>query len=136
MNSMLEKGKKEKHDEQLQFAAYKQFCKDTGVEKTKAIAEANEMIDVLKADIEKYAADAATLTKEISDLEKDMATYEADIAGATKQREKEHADYQKQHDDQGESIQALQEGIEVEKAQMKEHNAAGSFVQLSKIRSL
>jgi len=30
---MLEKGKDEKHKEQVQFAAYKQFCDDTSVEK-------------------------------------------------------------------------------------------------------
>jgi hypothetical protein len=33
MEGMLEKGKKEKHDEQVQFAAYKQFCDDTSTEK-------------------------------------------------------------------------------------------------------
>jgi hypothetical protein len=35
----------------------------------KAIAEANEQIDVLKADIQKYTADAAQLTKEIAGLD-------------------------------------------------------------------
>ena len=44
---------------EVQFAAYKQFCDDTSVEKKCAIAEANERIDVLKADIQKYTADAA-----------------------------------------------------------------------------
>merc|ERR1719301_188584 len=66
MNGMLEKGKAEKHEEQVQFAAYKQFCDDTEVEKKRAIAEANERIDILKADIAKYTADAARLTKEIA----------------------------------------------------------------------
>jgi len=37
---MLEKGKAEKHYEQVQFAAFKQFCDDTTVEKKRAIAEA------------------------------------------------------------------------------------------------
>merc|ERR1719316_946900 len=66
LDGMLAKGKSEKHDEQVQFAAYKQFCDDTSVEKTRAIAEATETIEVLKADIQKYTADAATLTKEIA----------------------------------------------------------------------
>merc|ERR1719199_2152787 len=35
---MLEKGKKEKHEEQVQFAAYKQFCDDTTTEMQRAIA--------------------------------------------------------------------------------------------------
>merc|ERR1719482_416787 len=66
MEGMLEKGKKEKHDEQVAFAAYKQFCDDTKTEKTRRIAEANEKIDLLKADISKYTADAAQLAKEIA----------------------------------------------------------------------
>merc|ERR1719291_189090 len=66
LEGMLEKGKAEKHEEQTQFAAYKQFCDDTTVEKKRAIAEANERINVLKADIQAYTADAAQLTKEIA----------------------------------------------------------------------
>jgi hypothetical protein len=66
MNGMLEKGKKEKHEEQVQFAAYKQFCDDTTVEKKRSIEEATEQIEVLKADIEKYTATAAKLTQDIA----------------------------------------------------------------------
>merc|ERR1711907_827811 len=40
LQGMAEKGKKEKHEEQVQFAAYKQFCDDTTVEKQRAIKEA------------------------------------------------------------------------------------------------
>merc|ERR1719160_2439981 len=74
LTGMVEKGKKEKHDEQVQFAAYKQFCDDTTVEKTRAIAEANEKIEKLGADIQKYEADAAQLTTEIAVHDDDIAT--------------------------------------------------------------
>jgi len=47
LQGMLEKGKKMKHEEQVQFAAFKQFCDDTIVEKTNAIKEANDLIGVL-----------------------------------------------------------------------------------------
>merc|ERR1719337_752824 len=87
LNGMLEKGKAEKHSEQVQFAAYKQFCDDTTVEKKRAISEANEMIEVLKADIEKYTADAAQLGKEIAAHEEDIAVWNGDIKAATKVRE-------------------------------------------------
>lgn len=50
-NGMLEKGKAEKHAGQVQFAAFKQFCGETTAEKKRAIAKANEMIEVLEADI-------------------------------------------------------------------------------------
>ena len=45
----VEKGKTEKHEEQVQYAAYKQFSEDTKVEKTNAIKEAEEMMEMLKA---------------------------------------------------------------------------------------
>ena len=63
---MVEKGKKEKHEEQVQLAAFKQFCDDITVEKQRTIKETSEMIEMLQADIEKYEADAARLAKEIT----------------------------------------------------------------------
>merc|ERR1719428_1506892 len=62
----------------VQFAAFKQFCDDTSVEKQKAIADANEQIEVLKADIFQYASDAEELAKEIAVLDKDIAVYKGD----------------------------------------------------------
>ena len=43
---MLEKGKSEKHDEQVQYAAYKQFCHDTSGQKKAAIWDADEQIGI------------------------------------------------------------------------------------------
>merc|ERR1719160_2229523 len=67
LNGMVEKGKKEKHDEQVQFAEYKQFCDDTTTEKTRSIAEGNERIEKDAADIAKFNDDAAQLEKEKAD---------------------------------------------------------------------
>merc|ERR1712194_622618 len=75
LEGMSAKGKAEKHDEQVQFAAYKQFCDDTTVEKKRDIAEAEEKIEVLKADIAKYTADSQRLTKEIAGHDKDIANW-------------------------------------------------------------
>merc|ERR1719265_2342273 len=91
MEGMLAKGQKEKHAEQVQFAAYKQFCEDTSTEKTRAIAEANEKIDVLKADIQQATATAARLTKEIAGLDEDISFWEGDIKAAPNVREIEKA---------------------------------------------
>ena len=54
LNGMAEKGKSEKHAEQVQFAAYKQWCDDTSNEKKGNIADANENMEILAADAEKY----------------------------------------------------------------------------------
>jgi len=78
---MLDKGKKEKHDEQVQFAAYKQFCDDTSTDKERAIKEANERMEKLEADIQKFKSDAKRLGKEIAKHDKDIATWEGDKKG-------------------------------------------------------
>jgi len=113
MQGMLEKGKKEKHEEQVQFAAYKQFCDDTTVEKTRAIKEAAEQIEKLSADIQKYEADAEKLTKEIAEHDEDISVWEGDIKAATKVREIENTDYTATHKDYSESIDALGRAINV-----------------------
>merc|ERR1719271_1664798 len=131
-NGMVEKGKKEKHEEQVQFAAYKQFCDDTTVEKQRSIKEANEMIEILSADIQKYEADAAKLAKEIAKHDEDISVWEGDSKASTKVRDIEHADYVATHKDYSESIDALDEGIATLKKQSHDTaQAAASLVQLS-----
>merc|ERR1719343_635813 len=133
LNGMLEKGKKEKHDEQVQFAAFKQFCDDTTVEKKRAIAEANEQIGVLKADIEKYTATAAKLTKEIAEHEEDISVWNGDVRAATKVREIEKADYDATHTDYSESVDALERAIAVLKKQSHDRKQA-ALLQLKNVR--
>merc|ERR1719359_1942712 len=93
LQGMVEKGKKEKHEEQVQFAAYKQFCDDTTVEKQRSIAEANEMIEKLTADIAKYQDTAAQLEKEIAAHDDDIATWDGDAKASSKVRQIENTDY-------------------------------------------
>merc|ERR1719439_362719 len=131
-DTTVEKGKKEKHEEQVQFAAYKQFCDDTTVEKQRAIKEANEMIEILQADIQKYEADAAQLAKEIAKHDEDISTWEGDFKAASKVREIEHTDYVATHKDYTESIDALDEGIATLKKQAHDvKQAAASLMQIS-----
>merc|ERR1719502_74929 len=139
MEGMLAKGQKEKHDEQVQFASYKQFCDDTAVEKKRAIEDANERIDTLKADIQKHTAAAKKLTKEIAGLDEDMSIWEGDINAATKVRQIEKNDYDKMHKDYSESIDALERAIAVLKKQSHDRKQAKasflseweSFLQVS-----
>eukprot|EP00413_Alexandrium_margalefii_P010920 CAMPEP_0204531638 /NCGR_PEP_ID=MMETSP0661-20131031/11275_1 /ASSEMBLY_ACC=CAM_ASM_000606 /TAXON_ID=109239 /ORGANISM="Alexandrium margalefi, Strain AMGDE01CS-322" /LENGTH=664 /DNA_ID=CAMNT_0051537805 /DNA_START=19 /DNA_END=2013 /DNA_ORIENTATION=- len=136
LEGMMQKGKSEKHAEQVQFAAYKQFCDDTSVEKTRAIAEANEKIDMLKADIEKYTADAAMLTKEIAGHDEDVSVWTGDKKAATKVRELERADYDAMHKDYSESVDALQRAIAVLKKQAYDRRQAPSLAQVSALKEL
>jgi len=138
LEGMGEKGKKEKHEEQVQFAAYKQFCDDTSVEKDRAIKEAEETIEVLKADISKYIADAAQLTKDIAGHDADIAAWTGDRKAATNVRGLEKADYSALHKDYSESVDALQRAIVILKKQAHDRPAAedSSLAQVSKLKTL
>merc|ERR1719159_1459134 len=132
MNGMVEKGKKEKQDEMVQFASFKTFCDNTVSSKQAAIAEANEMIEVLTADIEKYEATAAKLAGEIAKHDADISTWEGDVKAATKVREIELTDYTATHKDYTESIQALEGAIATLKATSADvKQAAAALTQVS-----
>merc|ERR550514_1860021 len=124
LNGMVEKGKKEKADEQKQFAAYKQFCDDTTVEKQRSIKEANQMIEVLQADIAKYEEDAAMLAKEIAKHDEDIATWQGDVKASSKVRQIENDDYLATHKDYDESIYALKKGVQTLQAENKDTKQA------------
>ena len=135
MEGMATKGKEEKHAEQVQFAAYKQFCDDTTVEKTRAIKEAEETISILKADIQEYTATAAQLTKEIAAHDEDISVRTGDMKAATKVREMEKADYDAMHKDYSESVDALERAIAVLKKQSHDRSQA-SFVQVKALTTV
>merc|ERR1719230_1254908 len=108
MQEMVAKGKQEKHDEQVAFATFKQWCVDTTDQKQGAIADGKDKIEQLKADIQKAQADQLKLGDEIKVLQADIATWEADQKAATEERAKEKADYDALHADYSESIDALE----------------------------
>jgi len=137
LSEMLNKAKTEKHEEQVQFAAYKQFCDDTSVEKERSVKEASEQIEMLKADIQKSISDAAQLGKEITSLDADEAAWSGDKKAATRVREIEKADYDALHKDYSESVDALQRAIAVLKKQAYDRKQTGtSLAEVSKIKDL
>ena len=111
MEGMMTKGKEEKQAEVVQFAAYKQFCEGTSAEKQSSIAKAEETIETLKADIEKYMATAARLGKEIAAHDEDISVWTGDIKAATKVREMEKNDYDAMHKDADRTRVGTQQGI-------------------------
>jgi hypothetical protein len=132
LNGMAEKGKEEKHAEQVQFAAYKQFCDDTTVEKQRAVKEATELMEQLTASIQKGQADAAALAKEISQLDEDISVWEGDKKAATQVREMENADYMTTHKSYSESVDALDRAINVLRKQSADVAQSPALTQLTK----
>lgn len=133
LDGMKTKGLAEKQAEQVQYAAYKQWCDDTARQKTEAIQEANEQIEVLKADIQKAAADAEALAEAIAVHEEDIATWEGDVTAATNVRELEKTEFDEKHADYSESVDALGRAIAVLKKQMHDRKQAASFAQVKKL---
>ncbi|KAL9138988.1 putative conserved tandem protein 12 [Amphidinium carterae] len=129
LNGMVAKGEQEKHEEQVQFAAYKQFCDDTSTEKTRSIKEeAMEEIEMLKADIQKATADAAQLSKEIAGHDSDIAAWSGNIKAATEVRAAEKADFDTLNADYSESIDALERATMVLKKQAYDRKQSGANV--------
>merc|ERR1719301_82610 len=97
MQEMLAKGKQEKHNEEVEFAKFQQWCDSLRADKTESIAEAKAKIEQLEADIAKAESDAEVLAGEIADLEAQVAENQAEIENATAVRQKENADYAATH---------------------------------------
>merc|ERR1719178_520772 len=113
MDGMLAKGKSEKHEEEVEFTKFHEWCNQVRDEKTKSIEEATAQIEELAAAIDKAEADAEVLTEEIAELEKEVAKLTADADSATAQRKKENTDYNAAHQDLSESVDAVARAIQV-----------------------
>jgi len=137
LQGMLEKGKKEKHEEQVLFAETRTFCEDEEQTKTLAINEEVQTIEGLAALIAKDTADAAHLLKLISVLDENEDVWSGDIKAATKVRDIEKDDYTKTHKDYSESIDAIGHAIQVLKKQTHDRKQEGaSLIQLSNLKSM
>merc|ERR1719343_1023854 len=134
MDGMLAKGKAEKHEEEVEFTKFHEWCDQMRDEKTKSIAEATVQIAELAAAIDKAESDAEVLAEEISELEAETAKLTADAESATAQRKKENTDYKAAHTDFSESIDALGRAIQVLKT--READVPQSLLQLQKMNSM
>jgi len=129
MDGMLAKGKQEKHEEEVEFTKFHEWCDQVRDEKTKSIADATAQIEELAAAIDKAESDAEVLAEEIANLEKEVAQLEAEVASATAQRKQEKADYDATHQDLSESIDAVARAISTLKA--KDVDVKQSLLQVS-----
>merc|ERR1719443_2511676 len=78
MDGMVAKGKKEKHEEEVEFAKFHEWCDQVRDEKTNSIAEATAQIEELAAAIDKAESDAEVLTEEVAALEKETTQLQAE----------------------------------------------------------
>mmetsp|Transcript_150890 Transcript_150890/g.366494 ORF Transcript_150890/g.366494 Transcript_150890/m.366494 type:complete len:679 (+) Transcript_150890:77-2113(+) len=117
LEGMMQKGKQEKHEEQVQFAAYKQFCTDTIAEKTASVSELGEEMELLQASIQKAGTDADTAADKVRELNADIATWSADEKAAAAVRETERAAYLTSHKEYSDTIDAVTRAYQVVQSQ-------------------
>merc|ERR1719482_2617459 len=89
LQGMLEKGKKEKHDEEESFADFKMFCDSVLARKKAAINDETENIEHFTADIRKERAMAHIMAMDMQQLDYYINAWTGDINAATKVREQD-----------------------------------------------
>jgi hypothetical protein len=113
LEDMAAKCKEEKNQEQVAYAEFDTWCKMEIPQTKDSIAKAAETIELLTAEIGKLTSEAKMLGEEIGKLQSDVASFESEKKAATKQREKDHADYIEESTDYSESVDALERAIVV-----------------------
>eukprot|EP00933_Yihiella_yeosuensis_P050070 TRINITY_DN47837_c0_g1_i1.p1 TRINITY_DN47837_c0_g1~~TRINITY_DN47837_c0_g1_i1.p1 ORF type:complete len:685 (-),score=274.44 TRINITY_DN47837_c0_g1_i1:236-2290(-) len=136
---MKKNGEKEMAEEEVQYAAYKQFCELTTVEKERAIDKSEDAIIDLDARIEKNGALAERLATEVATHLQEISTAEADISNTTDIRNTGREDFAALFTDYTESIDAIGLALKTLKAKDKKtaqapKDAETALLQLKKSR--
>jgi len=131
LQDMKTQGEKDKQDEEVQYAAYKQFCEVTERETQRSIEEGTEKIEVLTAEMEKSGSDATRLGEEVAAHVADIEGAKAEKEEASKMRETERKDFQAMFQDLSESIDAIGRATKELKSGKAQE---GSLIQLNALK--
>jgi len=129
LEGVMAKGQAEKHDEEVEFAKFQEWCENVRSDKTRDIKELTAEIMQKVADTDAANADAETLGEEIANLEKETASLTADLKSATAIRANENKDYKAAHLDVSESIDAIARAVNTLKS--READVPQSLLQVS-----
>jgi len=114
LHGMVAKGKKEKQEEEVQFAEYKEFCESSKKKTENSVTKGSAKIDELKTRLGFVAA--SEISKQIEELENEMGAKQADMKQAEAERQAESADFEQEHAELVESIEAIEKATEILKA--------------------
>merc|ERR1719498_2341659 len=107
MEEMAAKGKAEKEAEIAVYQEYMKWCDKTIFEKSTAIRDGKLAVEQGTAAAGKAKADAEAAADKIVELNGDIKSWAVQKAEATKEREIENADYEAEHTEFTENIDAL-----------------------------
>lgn len=127
LQDMLATGETELKAEQVSFAEFKQFCEDTKAQKAESIAKQKQQIESLAANTQEYKAKADEHGRTVASLNGQLGEQEEDLQSQKDERAKEHSEFQEQHRDFSESVDALVRAIAILKQQ--DYDRGASFLQ-------
>merc|ERR1719326_996941 len=124
LQSMQKKVEQEGEKEQVLFDKYMCYCKTSGGDLSKSIADADTRVPQLGADIKEAEAKNAQLKEDLKQHQVDRSAAKQAVADATALREKEAAEYAKEANEAKANIAALNGATEA-----IEKGMAGGFLQ-------
>jgi len=136
LEEMAVKGRKEKEEEEVKFAAFSEWCTGQTRVKTEEIASGEAEMEMQSATIQKADARIRALTARVHELEEDVGRWQADKKSASDVRQKENADYTATASDYSESLDALTEAIAVLKKQSHDRGQADLIQTVAKVKGL
>jgi len=135
LKGMLSKAETGVHEEQKQYAAFKQFCDDATTEKQELIQKADEKIESLQAHILKYDSEVERLGNEIVGHQGDIAGWANDTEAAHVVRAQENEDYNLMHQNYSESISAIAKATAALKKQAFDRPGTSSALVQSLVKN-
>jgi len=129
LGGMIKKAKQDRMEEQVEWSAFRVFCRDTESHKLKDIKKAGTKKTALKADKEQHDSEVKRLTKEVTGHEKDIVGYKKAQQKAIKDRESGRAAFSKARQDYTESIDAISKAITMMKRQAADRPQAAALLQ-------
>jgi len=130
LNKMADDNKKLRHQEDVEQAKYIQYAEDTIELKENKIAEATEKIEQLDLRIQGEKAKIATETSNIAEHSKNVDWWNKDMAAATAVRAINKRDYEANHRDLSETLDALAKAEQVLQQQHFDSREAAGLIQM------
>jgi len=135
LQEMVAKGTAAKHDEEVKFSAFSEWCDDTMKEKATEVQEGTDLMAKLDAKIQKAATHIVGLTDRILELDEDVGRWKKDQQSASTVRQREKEDYVATAADYRESLDALDGAIAVLKKQGYDRPQAEFMQALVQVQS-
>jgi len=133
LTDMQATAKKEKHEEDVAFSSFQQFCTDKQRTTKEEIKVGTEKIELMTSEIQKLQVEIADLARELDELQRQLASDEAMKKKQTEQRAKDNSEYLLDSQDLAESVDALERAINVlSKQNYDRKQASEALLQLSK----